>query len=111
MSDNNKGASLDEAVAKAQELLEAKRKPKKWTQEQKERQSTRLTEYYKTHPEKRAELSESIQKSWTKERRKEFSRIMKRVLARKEVRAKISKGVQEHWKRYRKWKEETQKDE
>ena len=111
MSDNNEGASIEGAVSKAKEFLEAKSRPKRWNQEQKERQSARLTEYYKTHPEKRQELSTRIRASWTKERRKEFSRIMKRVPARKEVREKISKGVREHWARYRKWKEETAKDE
>ena len=110
MSDNSKGAPVDEAVAKAQEFLKAKRQPKRWTQDQKERQSARLCEYYKAHPEKRAELSESIRASWTKERRKEFSRLMKKVLARKEVREKISEGVKRHWDSYKRWKEETQSE-
>jgi hypothetical protein len=110
MSEQEK-ASIDEAVEHAREFLAEKRKPKKWNQEQKERQSARLARYYKEHPEKRAELSKRIQASWTKERRKAFSKIMKRVLARKEVRDKISEGVKRHWDSYRKWKEGTQKDE
>ncbi len=102
-------SDIQEAVAKAKELQEQKRKPKKWSEEAKQAHSERMTKYFRENPEKRAELSEKIRAGWTKERRKEFSKRMKRVLADKEVRQRISEGLKKHWDSYRRWKEENSK--
>ena len=104
-------SDVQEAVTKAKEFQEQKRKPKKWSEAAKQAHSERMTKYFRENPEKRAELSEKIRGGWTKERRKEFSKRMKRVLADREVRQKISEGLKKHWDSYRRWKEENSKSE
>jgi hypothetical protein len=107
MSENNGGASIEGAVERGKEFLEAKKRAAKpWSQSAKQAQSQRLKDYYQTHPEKRQELSKKIRAGWTKDRRKEFSKRMRRVLAEKEIRQKISEGLKRHWDSYHRWKEE-----
>lgn len=74
-------------------------KPKPWSEAQKKEQAKRMKQYWKEHPEKKAELAEKIKAGWDDEARQKMATKMTQVLSDPKVKEKMRAGQQAYWRK------------